>query len=380
MTTIGALGELGEVEAPPPPSERLLPLRLDFSSLDAAGGEDPQRPNVDSLNALRSRFSRVVSLQPFTYSTSSLLSSHAPSPVHRQQSSSSTDMGSFGQRNLSSPVHLARHSVMESADTGNFTAVAYLSPDLTAHAIFHGNLLSSLTTAPNCPPPNSKPTLLFDDLVLLSQLLTIDDSFLQQSALTGLACGQYAALVLEHTLLPSATSAAQSHAALLALDLGPQICELLLKRLSSRNLSPALERALAQRIPRCLLSTHSAEGYQIAFTDASDSRHHFKTNEQRDLYTNREAVRDEFLRLRNRAVLSAQTLGAQNPSWSDFVRNARAVMEKLDPGNMAWFAQLFVRHLVMDHSEVDKDVKKLANGEFFLESNDQRSFQATRIS
>ena len=85
----------------------------------------------------------------------------------------------------------------------------------------------------------------------------------------------------------------------------------------------------------------------------ADSRNHFKTADQRDLYNNREQVRDDFLKLWNRVK---QTL-VQNLD-AEFARQSKSVLEKLAPGNLMWFAQLFVKHLLMG----DPDVTRLAHG------------------
>ena len=62
---------------------------------------------------------------------------------------------------------------------------------------------------------------------------------------------------------------------------------------------------------------------------------------------------------------------------AEFAKGVRLILEKLDSGNMAWFSQFFLAHLLMDDSVPDKELQRLAQGnEDKMRKLDQRMSSA----
>jgi len=320
-------------------------------------------PMAFDVAGVRARLSAVVAR---AQSSRALVRARAPSPIFTLERQTSED-ASFGERNLSSPVHVTMRHVY------NADLVA-LPPALEECAQAHAGHLKALASSGGGEP---KPTTAFEDFALLAQALVMDaedeeadddDTAARDDDVnSALPAARYAARVFDLALVDSGR---------LAVDLGPHICDLLLKRLQQKALcSPALELVLKQRI--ALSSFKSARtgaigGFQVPFDDVADSRLHYKNAAQRDLFTNREAVKDLFLNLRSRSVQLVQ------PRDAEFAKQAAAVMDKLDDGNLAWFAVFFIRHLLTDDSVPDKELQRLAQGnEDKMRKLDQRMSSLT---
>jgi len=286
----------------------LAPHRLDFSS-EAAGGattssesgqplcddrlakadedegeeeEEADEECTADVPALRAAFSNLLSLHlPFSSLSRPVSPIFSQSFQQQQQQQQQQqllqhqlpdspmdagNMGSFGHRNLSSPVHFAPHK--KSFSDSNVS----LSPYLNQCAIKQAEILAILSL----PSPNEKATLLFDDFALLAQLLTMDES-IKDGHMNGKIGAQYAALVFEKALTGPGPLSSSSPGTL-QVDLGPHIAEALHKVVSKRSLSRTLEDALAQRLSTSTFKSvkhKAAAGYQLAFIDATGTRAFF---------------------------------------------------------------------------------------------------------
>jgi len=128
-------------------------------------------------------------------------------------------------------------------------------------------------------------------------------------------------------------------------------------------------------------------GFSIPFQKTIDSRHNFKTKELTRLYSNREAVRDSFLgairafrESRNKLKGSLENAGGNKPHVEELVSDC---MKLLVAPNIYWFAQLFASELIQICSapatESDERVTELEKDKNKL-SRLQRRFSAAPAS
>jgi hypothetical protein len=162
-------------------------------------------------------------------------------------------------------------------------------------------------------------------------------------------CAAYAAIALA-AALPLVRCLDSGVAALLWADpvlrrIVPS-CAQQLQRCAERRLAPS---------SRLRVGAGPAD---VPFNDATDSRHHFKSQDAQRLFNNREQARDAFLRLlrshgdarkRLDGEVKLQLLLASLP------KEVAALLSNLLPGNGEWFGGLFALHLARAALEAETD-------------------------
>ncbi|GMF31975.1 unnamed protein product [Phytophthora fragariaefolia] len=102
--------------------------------------------------------------------------------------------------------------------------------------------------------------------------------------------------------------------------------------------------------------------FALPFNEETDSRLHYRTPEESQLYTNREKVRDGFLSLLRQFQHKQHSLvGIENAGVAAAaIAAARDLLAEVSPENRWWFAKFFVQELVQVGSnpfgESDKDL------------------------